>query len=254
MLALLVSGAGAAGGQQEEPIPSELGTTEPVEGSPDAPLTSLPPVPEGQEGPATSLPGGPGTTVADCQPFPPPAIVFVGRVTANADPDVTFAVEQVRQGTPEGSTVAVRYVDDARFLKVGERYLVSASVDAESEVLASKVRRPRGEELPEACIVKDLVVTRHADGTKIDTGVLAGMKGQWGRAALLVLAPAAAVFGVLLALVIVKHLILFGVRLPGRLQAWRRRHPPPHEDPGAPPLAPARVRRTRTRIEQTARR
>jgi hypothetical protein len=194
-----------------------------------------------------------GTTVEECPVYDPPAVIFVGEVTARGDTLVTFRVDEVRIGTPPGSTADIEFPDDARFFRVGESYLVSASIDVESGVLSSKIRRPNDEDLPEACTSLDLVVTRNADGTKIDTGVFAGMEGKWGQALLLMAIPALVALGVLVALVVIKRVVVFGVKAPGRLRAWRRRRQARQGGRPAPPPGPPPGSRTRTRTDTPAR-
>jgi hypothetical protein len=226
-------------------------TTVPV---PPPPASPVPTVPLATTTPSTTIVGGSDSTLEPCPDFDPPAAVFVGEVTARGDVTATFAVTEMRQGTLPTKTIDVDYPDDARFLHIGQRYLVSASADPESQRLMSKIRRPRNEGLTPACTAKDLVVTKKADGTKIDTGVFAGMHGRWGSVLLRILLPAAVAFAVLLALVLVKRVLLFGFRLPARLQAWRRRRRGLPARPGLPPPVAPTARKTRTRSAVPARR
>jgi|GEM_PF-4228476 hypothetical protein len=218
--AVLVPAAAAA--QTTTVAPTAPATPPPTATVPSA--TASPTVPA----PTTTLPA-PGTTIAGgCPAFPPPDVVFTGDVVAKGERLVTFRVTELAVGALPGERVAVAFPDDARFLRLGQRYRVAALRDAESETLSSKVRRPPDEQLSEECTAADEVVTVNSDGTTVDTGLLAGMRGKWGRALFLVLAPLAVAIVALLALVIVKRILVFGWRLPQRLRDVRaRRRPPP---------------------------
>lgn len=169
--------------------------------------------------PSTTVIPPPATTGEVCQPFPPAAVVFVGTVTGKRDSEVTFRVVEVREGAIPEASVDVDYGTDVRFVRLGKRYEVAAASDLESGQLTSKVRRPRGEDLPEACVALDDVITRNPDGSAIDTGVLAGMRGRWGRAAFLVALPLLVALGVLLGLVLVKYVLVGIIRLPSWLRS-----------------------------------
>jgi hypothetical protein len=161
-------------------------------------------------------------------------------------------VTELRNGTVPGTEVDIDYStnDDRRFLADGHSYLVTAAVDPESSRLVSKVRQPREE--PAACAPLDPVYTRHVDGSEIDTSILAGMRGKWGDVAMSFLIPTAAVFAVLLGLVILKRTLVFTGRGVG--WGWRRArdrrlskqsHPARRRPPaGGPP--PASRTRTHT--------
>jgi hypothetical protein len=190
------------------------------------------------------------TTVVPCTAPPRLALRFVGTVIANTPTAVRFKMKTVSAGKAPGPQVDVDYsaADDTRFLKVGTTYLVAAAVDPESSRLVSKVRHPIGE--AKVCSNADPIITRAANGKPVDTAVLAGMRGQWGKVGMAFLIPTAIALGVLFALVFVKHTILFTGRTTFRLQRWirsrrsrraRRRSPPG----GRPPES-----RTRTRTEQ----
>ena len=77
----------------------------------------------------------------------------------------------------------------------------------------SKVRVPRTE--AKACAKYDLIFTNNADGSHIDSSVLAGLQGSGATSAAAFLIPTGAIFAVLLGLVILKHTFLLtgrGVR------------------------------------------
>jgi len=182
--------------------------------------------------PATEPPSTTTTVPEHCDPVPPVAAVFIGRLTAKADTKVHMAVLQTKQGEP-AADVDLEYQDDVRFLKVGSLYLVTAANDPETKLLVSKVKTPRGSDL--RCVAKDPIYTRLADGQPVPTGIFSGMKGKWRRVPLIFLKPLAAVMGGLIVLVSLKHLALLGYRVilrraghapqpsrpPGRLTARR---------------------------------
>jgi hypothetical protein len=231
--------AAAPVGAQDAPSPTDAPAA-PAAPAPDAATTV----------PATTIPEG-------CTAGLPVAVRFVGTAESGNDAGVVrFAVTEVRDGTVPGTEVDIDYSanDDRRFLQDGDSYLVTAAIDPESSRLVSKVRAPR-EELA-VCTPSDPIYTRHADGSQIDTSLLAGMHGKWGDVAMSFLIPAAAVFAVLLGLVILKRTLVFTGRGVG--WGWRRArdrrlakqsHPASRRPPaGGPPPAS----RTRTRTETPA--
>jgi hypothetical protein len=203
-----------------------------------------------QTSPSPTTAAAKTTTVAPCVAPLRLALRFVGTVIANTPTKVRFKVKSVSAGKVPGPQVDVDYsaADDTRFLKVGTTYLVAAAVDPDSSRLVSKVRHPVGE--PKVCSNADPIITRDAKGRPVDTAVLAGMRGEWGRVGMAFLIPTAIVLGVLFALVFAKHTILFTGRTTYRLQRWlrsrrsRRARRPPR------PGAPQPESRTRTHTEQ----
>jgi hypothetical protein len=220
--------------------------------APSAAQDAPTPTPAPEAPPTDATPAAPTTTIPQgCTSALPVAVRFVGTAEHGTDNGlVRFAVTELRDGTVPGTEVDIDYSsnDDRRFLADGHSYLVTAAVDPESSRLVSKVRPPREE--PAACAPLDPVYTRHADGSQIDTSLLAGMHGKWGDVAMSFLIPTAAVFAVLLGLVILKRTLVFTGRGVG--WGWRRArdrrlskqaHPAGRRPPaGAPPPAS----RTRT--------
>jgi hypothetical protein len=205
--------------------------------------------------PASSLPTpaaadttvAPTTTIpAGCSAPLPLAAEFVGKVVAGDATVARFTVVEVRQGTLPGPTVDVDYgnTDDRRFVADGKTYLVAVAVDPESSRLVSKVRVPRTE--AKACAKYDLIFTNNADGSHIDSSVLAGLQGKWGDIAAAFLIPAGAIFAVLLGLVILKHTFLLTGRGVRYARARRRSRPSPPADRPPPAPGPPPARRTRT--------
>jgi hypothetical protein len=162
----------------------------------------------------------------------PVAVEFVGKVVAGDSSVARFAVTEVRLGNV-GSLLDIDYSDndDRRYIKDGHSYLVVAALDPESSHLISKARRPQQE--PKGCAKFDPIYTNNADGTSIDSSLLAGMHGRWTDVAGAFLLPTAVIFAILFGLVIIKHTFLLTGR--GVSYARRRRHerrgPPPPSNP-----------------------
>jgi hypothetical protein len=114
-------------------VPPEGGVPEPESGVTGG-------VTEGGQPPAT-LPLVPVPT--GCTAPPLPHIVFVGKVVDRDFRSVRFEIEQIRAGQAApfaaGNEIDVRYGLDAQYLHDGERYLVSAPVDADLGLLVSRV-------------------------------------------------------------------------------------------------------------------
>jgi hypothetical protein len=233
---VVLAGVAGVADAQDSPAPTDAPPAAPAAPAPAPGATTAPP---------TTIPAG-------CTAAPAATAQFVGKVISGTDELVTFSVTQLRAGTLPGTDVTVDYTasDDRRFLETGHSYLVVASTDPESSRLVSKVRRPREE--PTACAQFDPIYTRHADGSAIDSSLLAGMKGKWGEVGMAFLIPTAVVFAVLIALVIVKHSVL----LTGRgVRYARDRHRSRSSTPGGrPPRAggPPPPSRTRTRTAPPA--
>jgi hypothetical protein len=164
---------------------------------------------------------------AACNNPPAPIAVFVGTLAAADATTARFAVEQIRAGSLDGyavnTIVDVRYNDDIRFLHTGEQYLVGARPDPLLNVLSSKVRLPAPLFGGDAVIgvddtdircprVEDGVKTLLADGTDVDTGVLAPLKTAKRSLVRAVLKPLGIAFGILVLLVSLKLLIFAMVR------------------------------------------
>jgi hypothetical protein len=158
---------------------------------------------------------------------PAPVAVFVGTLAAADTTTARFAVQQIRAGSLDGyavnTIVDVRYNDDIRFLHTGEQYLVGARPDPLLNVLSSKVRLPAPLFGGDAVIgvddtdircprVEDGVKTLLADGTEVDTGVLAPLKTAKRSLVRGILKPFGVAFGVLVLLASMKLLIFAMVR------------------------------------------
>lgn len=185
------------------------------------PPTTLPPgVLPPALGPLVVVPPG-------CFAPAPAQAVFVGELANTDQPPTTarFRLDRILAGTlagyAGGNLVDVRYGQETHFLEIGTRYIVGVAVDAETGVLVSTVREATPLFGGDAVIgandsdidcprVEDPVRTLLADGTPVDTGVLTPLKGEGSSLLSAVLRPLAIAFGVLVALVLVKHLV-FGV-------------------------------------------
>jgi hypothetical protein len=196
--------------------------------------------------PDTTVAATTTTVPAGCSASLTLSAEFVGKVVAGDSRVARFQVLEVRQGTLPGSVVDVDYGDndDRRFVEQGKTYVVAVAVDPESTRLVSKVRIPRAE--AKGCAHYDPIYTNNANGSHIDSSVLSGLNGKWGDMAMAFLIPTAAVFAVLLGLVILKHTFLLTGR--GVRYARARHRSRPSRPAGRPPRAgaPPRERRTRT--------
>ena len=164
---------------------------------------------------------------AACNNPPAPIAVFVGTLAAADSTTARFAVQQIRAGSLDGyavnTIVDVRYDDDIRFLHTGEQYLVGARPIRSLNVLSSKVRLPAPLFGGDAVIgvddtdvrcprVEDGVKTLLADGTEVDTGVLAPLKTAKRSLVRAILKPLGIAFGILVLLASMKLLIFAMVR------------------------------------------
>jgi hypothetical protein len=185
-------------------VPSSpaLAQSEPVPSVPADP--AAPPV---ESSVAVPLASTTTTTLAKCDATADVAVVFTGNPTTRTDSKVTFIVKSVVGGQvpPDSANgnVEVDFPRDERFLFDQDTYLVAASFDVEAKSLVSKVRPLP--DTPAHCFARDPIVTKHADGTPIDTGVFAGMSGNWNRVPLAFVIPLGVVLGALIVLVILRR-------------------------------------------------
>ncbi|HEX2783636.1 MAG TPA: hypothetical protein VHN36_08625 [Ilumatobacteraceae bacterium] len=187
-----------------------------------APVEQPPPIvdPQVVSAPLIATPVG-------CTAPPAPIAVFVGTLAAADATTARFGVEQIRAGSLDGyavdTIVDVRYGDDIRFLHPGDEYLVGAAPDAVTGLLSSKVRLAAPLFGGDAVIgvndtdvrcprFEDGVKTLLADGTDVDTGVLAPLKTAKRSLLKAVLKPLGIAVGVLIVLAAVKLLVFAMVR------------------------------------------
>jgi hypothetical protein len=148
--------------------------------------------------------------------------VFEADAEIVADEAVRFRVIRVLDGSIAGRAVGDRidvdYGLDARFLVVGERYLVGAAADASTGRYASKVRPPKPmfggdavigvDDTELRCpIVDDPIVTLTAAGTAVESGVLQPLQGSESRMLRAVARPVLIAILVLVVLVLCKHMV-----------------------------------------------
>ncbi len=184
---------------------------------------------------------------AGCLAPPAPVAVFIGTLAAADTTTARFAVQQIRAGSLDGyavnTIVDVRYDDDIRFLHSGQQYLVGVIPDALRRVLTSKVRVPAPLFGGDAVIgvndtdvrcprVEDGVKTLLADGSDVDTGVLAPLTTAKKSLLKAILKPLGVALLVLVVLASMKLLIFAMVRAV--------REPPIDDVPG--PFEPQRDR------------
>lgn len=175
--------------------------------------------------PATGLPVARGPLIvlpAGCVTPSPPVAVFEGTIVAAVSTTARFSVERVLTGdlgaNEVGGQTDVQYGEETRFLSIGGTYLVGVGRSATSGTLFSTVREPAplfggdavigANDSDVACLsVDDPVRTLLPDGTSVDTGVLAPLHGRSASLASAVARPVFIALGVLLALVLFKHLL-----------------------------------------------
>jgi|688.fasta_scaffold09381_17 hypothetical protein len=105
---------------------------------------TVPPLPTTSSSTTTTLPSAVTTVPQGCA-LPPQALaVFVGEIISTDPVSAVFSVLQIRAGSlegyQEGTTVQVRYGSDAKFLSVGDSYLVGVAPDPVSSRLSSSIR------------------------------------------------------------------------------------------------------------------
>jgi hypothetical protein len=157
---------------------------------------------------------------AECAVPPPAVVVFKGTVIDSVNTTTRFRIDRILAGEADGrstgSIVDVRYGDETRFLEPGGRYVVGAGADEVSGALYSAVAEPAPAFGGDAVVglddssvdcprVEDPVRTLHADGTRIDTGVLSPLSGHGSEMLMAILWPLVGAFSVLLAVVAVKQ-------------------------------------------------
>jgi hypothetical protein len=206
-----------------EPPPDPSTTTPSDVVGPQLPAIEAPPPivdPHVVSGPLVVVPPA-------CVTPPSPIAVFIGTLAGSDPTTARFAVEQIRAGSLDGyavnTIVDVRFDDDIRFLRPGQQYLVGVIPDPITGVLRSKVRLPAPLFGGDAVVgvndtdvrcprVEDGVKTLSADGTEVDTGVLAPLKTAKRALLKAILKPFGIAFGLLALLVAIKLLAFAMVR------------------------------------------
>ncbi|HQV56753.1 MAG TPA: hypothetical protein PKV27_01995, partial [Ilumatobacteraceae bacterium] len=153
-----------------------------------------------------------------------PLAVFDGKLIANSAQAARFEVLVMRagslQGRMQGNLVDIHYPQQqTRFLTVGDIYLVGVLPDLEQDFLTSKVRQPAEDFGGDAVIglndtdtpcpaIADGVRTVQRDGSEVDSGVLSLIKDSKFGLIRALLVPLTVAFGVLVLLVLIKHLLV----------------------------------------------
>lgn len=176
--------------------------------------------------PSTGLPAARGPLVVvptTCTPPPKALAVFEGTVLTSAAGVAQFRVGRLLSGDLAGHSsdqlVEVHYGDDARYVAVGQRYLVGVSLEPSTGFLLSSVREAapmfggdavvgRYETDVKCPVVGDPARTLLTDGTAIDTGVLTPLTHDKRGVVKALLIPVAVAVGALLFLVLVKALVM----------------------------------------------
>ena len=172
------------------------------------------------------------TTIPAGCPMPmSPQMVFIGELVTLGESTATFRITQIRAGIPAGyvteDVVEVRYGQDAKFLEVGNRYLVGAASDTYSPILISKVREDAPLFGGDAVIgvgdagtcprIEDPIRTLNEDGSTIDTAVLSPLRGSLPVLVVVVL------FAVALSLVVLVAAVMLRTMVRGAARGLRRR-------------------------------
>ena len=211
-----------------------LATTEPVETT--VPVEAEAPDEQGDvlDAPVVIAPRTPSavTTIPAGCPIPmSPQMVFIGVLTSLGESTATFRIIQIRAGIPAGyvteDVVEVRYGQDAKFLEVGNRYLVGAASDTYSPILISKVREDAPLFGGDAVIgvgdvgtcprIEDPIRTLNEDGSTIDTAVLSPLRGS------LPVLVAVVLFALALSLVVLVAAVMMRTMVRGAARGLRRR-------------------------------
>ena len=161
----------------------------------------------------TSLPMAVTTVPEGCALPPTAQAVFVGTVTSVDPVNAVFTVNQLRAGSLDGyaanGSVQVRYGSDAKYLDVGESYLVGVEQDSVTLRLTSTLR-DRAELFGGAEVAgsqtrcpehEAAARTLNIDGTPIAAGLLDKLFEQPWRLVVALLVPPALVLFALFALV-----------------------------------------------------
>ena len=161
-------------------------------------------------------------------PVPPAAdVAFVGKAAAKDFEKVRYEVVQLRAGSITGiaidGIVDVLYLDDTKFIDVGEEYLIGARFDPDFGALFSTVRPAAplfgGNDViglddtdTDCPTIDDPVRTVMLDGTSVDSGVISPLLDDKTTLLATVGVPTAIVFAVLIGLVLLRQFWHFFVK------------------------------------------
>ena len=143
---------------------------------------------------------------------------------SNTDPRLAkttrFNIDGVRAGSLDGfgngKQIDIDYGADKQFLVLGHTYVAALATDPVTGTLTSKLKiQPKMfggnqvigvDDKPNNCPqVVDTIITTELDGKSVDTGMLSKFKADKKDLALAFAKPAAVVFAILIALVLLKH-------------------------------------------------
>ncbi|MDQ3737550.1 MAG: hypothetical protein M3337_00090 [Actinomycetota bacterium] len=159
---------------------------------------------------------------AGCTTPAPATVVFVGQLVDRDETTARYELRQIRDGSPgdrvRSNLLDVRYDMDAKYLTVGNQYLVGAAVDPDDDVLVSKVRSEQplfggneivdvGETDIECPVLEDPVRTLTVTGRSIDSGVLTPIVSAQDRVLRAVLVPALVGIGAIAALAMLRWIL-----------------------------------------------
>lgn len=162
---------------------------------------------------------------AGCLAPEPADVAFVGLAVDKDFEKVRYQILQLRAGSAIGYAVEglvdVLYFDDAKFLDVGEEYLVGARFRPAFGLLQSTIRPEEPlfggndviglEDTDIDCpTLDDPVRTVRPDGSGVDSGVLTPLLDDKQKLFATVGVPTAVAFGVVAALVLVRWLLGLG--------------------------------------------
>lgn len=163
---------------------------------------------------------------AGCLAPEPADLAFVGEVVDKDFERVRYRIVQLRAGSAIGYSVDglidILYFDDAKFLDVGESYLVGARFRPEFGSLTSSIRPDEPlfggndviglEDTDIECpVIDDPVRTVGPDGSSVDSGVLSPLFDDKRKLFATVGVPTAVVFGIVAALVVARWLLGLGL-------------------------------------------
>jgi len=163
----------------------------------------------------TTVPSAVTTIPEGCPSRPVAQAIFVGVARKIARSEVAFEVTQLRVGSVDGylsgGLVGVVYGSDARFLSVGETYLVGAMADVATGRLVSTVRDDTdlfggaeiaGQDANELCPMFEYPGrTLFPDGSALDSGMLTELFSRPLSILLAVALPPVVALGALVAAV-----------------------------------------------------
>ena len=193
------------------------------------PVPTFPPSTADDAGPAELIPVPPG-----CSSPQPADVAFIGTAIDKDFEKVRYRIVQLRAGSASGSSVDglidVLYFDDAKFIDVGEDYLVGARFEPGFGQMYSTVRRAEPlfggndvigvEDTDIDCpVLDDPVRTVKPDGTSVDSGVLSPLLENKRTLLATLGVPALVGLGVLLAMILLRS--LWGMAVTGILELGR---------------------------------